>query len=133
MKFQHALFVLVVFLCGIVTGCSAENVPLVDVKQAAAMQAQGALLLDVRQPDEYREFRAPNSMLLPLGLLRSRMGEISRYKDQPVAVICHSGRRSARAVKQLQEAGFTQPVSVDGGMVAWAAAGLPVERGAPPQ
>jgi len=133
MKFHHALFALAVFLFWIVTGCSADNVPLVDVKQAATMQAQGALLLDVRQPDEYQEFRAPNSMLLPLGLLQSRMGEISRYKDKPVAVICHSGRRSARAVKQLQEAGFTQAVSVDGGMVSWAAAGLPVERGAPPQ
>ena len=133
MKFHHALFALAVFLFGIVTGCSADNVPLVDVKQAATMQAQGALLLDVRQPDEYQEFRAPNSMLLPLGLLQSRMGEISRYKDKPVAVICHSGRRSARAVKQLQEAGFTQAVSVDGGMVSWAGAGLPVERGAPPQ
>ena len=133
MKFHRLLLLLGALLFGLVNGCSAENVPLVDVQKAAAMQAQGALLLDVRQPDEYREFRAPNSMLLPLGLLRSRMGEISRYKGQPVAVICHSGRRSARAVKQLQEAGFTQPVSVDGGMVAWAAAGLPVERGAPPQ
>jgi len=129
MKFRYAFIVLFAVLSGI-AGCDGGDVPVVDVKQAAAMQAQGALLLDVRQPDEYAEVRAPDSLLLPLGLLRSRMGEIAQYKDKPVAVICHSGRRSARAVQQLQEAGFTQAVSVDGGMVSWAAAGLPVERGA---
>ncbi|GAB1231635.1 rhodanese-like domain-containing protein [Ferrigenium sp. UT5] len=132
MKFRYALFALGVFLLSI-AGCRADNVPLVEVKQAAEMQAQGALLLDVRQPDEYAEFRAPNSRLLPLGQLSSRMGEIASYKDRPVVVICHSGRRSARAVQQLQEAGFTQVFSVDGGMVRWAEAGLPVERGAPQQ
>ncbi len=112
-----------------IAGCDGGNVPSVVVKQASSMQIQGALLLDVRQPDEYAEVRAPNSMLIPIGLIQSRIGDLESYRDKPVAVICRSGRRSARAVQQLQAAGFRQVVNVEGGMNSWESAGLPVERG----
>lgn len=113
-----------------VTGCDGGSLPAVDVRQAAAMQERGALLLDVRQPEEYAEVRASDSVLLPLGSLQSRLGELAQYKDKPVVVICRSGRRSGLAVQQLQQAGFILAVNVEGGMNRWQEAGLPVRRGA---
>jgi rhodanese-related sulfurtransferase len=99
----------------------------VDVKQAQNMVSnQGALLLDVREPAEYAAIHAPNAKLIPLGEVGLRLKEIEAYKDKPVAVICRSGRRSAKAVALLQEAGFTQASNVQGGIQAWEQAGLEV-------
>jgi rhodanese-related sulfurtransferase len=100
----------------------------VDVKQAQSMNQQGALLLDVREPAEYAAIHAPNAKLIPLGEVGLRLKEIEAYKDKPVAVICRSGRRSAKAVAILQEAGFTRVVNVQGGTNAWEQAGLEVIR-----
>jgi rhodanese-related sulfurtransferase len=100
----------------------------VDVKQAATLQSQGALLLDVREPSEYAEVHAKDATLIPLGKLPSRLNEIVQYKDKPVVVICHSGRRSAKGVEILRDAGFTQAANVQGGTAAWVDAGLPVIR-----
>lgn len=108
---------------------AAANDGAVDVKQGAAMQKQGALLLDVREQDEYAAVHAPDSTLIPLGQLPSRLAEIQKYKNKPVAVVCRSGRRSAQAVELLRKAGFTQAVNVEGGMSAWESAGLPVIKG----
>ncbi len=98
----------------------------VDVKAAKSMSDQGALLLDVREPDEYAAVHAVNAKLIPLGEVGARLKEIEAYKDKPVAVICRSGRRSAQAVSLLKESGFTQVVNVEGGTTAWVQAGLDV-------
>jgi rhodanese-related sulfurtransferase len=102
----------------------------VDVKQGAALQSQGALLLDVREENEYAEEHAPGSTLIPLGQLPQRLQEIEGYKNKQVAVICRSGSRSAKALKVLEQAGFSTAVNVEGGMIAWQKAGLPVVSGA---
>jgi rhodanese-related sulfurtransferase len=98
----------------------------VDVKQAQSMNQQSALLLDVREPAEYAAIHAPNAKLIPLGEVGLRLKEIEAYKNKPIAVICRSGRRSAKAVALLQEAGFSQVSNVQGGMQAWEQAGLEV-------
>ncbi len=100
----------------------------VDVGLAQSMNRQGALLLDVREPDEYSAIHAMNAKLIPLGQLESRLQEIATYKDQPIVVICRSGRRSAKAVSLLKEAGYSQVSNVKGGTVAWENAGLEVVR-----
>jgi rhodanese-related sulfurtransferase len=100
----------------------------VDAKQALAMTQQGALLLDVRQPEEFAAIRAPDAKLIPLGELPSRMPEIAAYKDQPIVVICRSGRRSAKAVDLLREAGYGNVSNVAGGMNGWESDGLEVVR-----
>ncbi len=101
----------------------------IDVKQVAAMQEQGALLIDVREPSEYVQGHAPGSLLIPLGQLEKRLSEISAHKDKPITLICRSGNRSGTAQKMLEKAGFTGAVNVLGGMNAWARAGLPVLTG----
>lgn len=101
----------------------------VDVQQAQQMKKQGALLLDVREPHEYASGHAPGSMLIPVGQLGQRLKEIEAYRDQPVVLICRSGRRSAAAAEILQKAGFTAATNVEGGMIEWEKAGLPVVQG----
>ncbi len=100
----------------------------VDVKQAQSMNKQGALLLDVREPDEYSAGHAPNAKLIPLGQLSSRLQELATYKDKPIVVMCRSGRRSAQAVSILKDAGFSKVSNVQGGIQSWENAGLEVVR-----
>jgi rhodanese-related sulfurtransferase len=100
----------------------------VDVKQAQSMNKQGALLLDVREPDEYSALHAPDAKLIPLGQLNTRLQEIAAYKDKPIVVMCRSGRRSAQAVSLLKEAGYSQVSNIKGGILSWESEGLEVIR-----
>jgi rhodanese-related sulfurtransferase len=102
----------------------------VDVKQGAAMQSQGVLLVDVREPEEYAQGHAPGATLIPLGQLEQRLSELGSRKDRPIALICRSGSRSGKAQALLEKVGFTKAVNVEGGMNAWSQAGLPVVTGA---
>ncbi|HZW25121.1 MAG TPA: rhodanese-like domain-containing protein [Gallionella sp.] len=118
----------------VLAGCGPKDVQSVDVKAASERLARGELLLDIREADDYNEFRIPNSMHIPYGRLASRMAELEPYKAKPVMVIDHAGLRAPRALEQLQKAGYAQVFVVKGGIAEWQAAGLPVEKpGRPPQ
>jgi rhodanese-related sulfurtransferase len=114
-------------LLGVVSAQATSDV--LDVKQSAALQSQGALLIDVREPDEYAQGHAPGSTLIPLGQLEQRLGELKGAKDKTVVLICRSGNRSGTAQRILEKAGFSKTVNVAGGMNAWTKAGLPVVTG----
>jgi rhodanese-related sulfurtransferase len=98
----------------------------IDVSEASRRQSAGALLVDVRQPDEWSAGHAPNARLIPIGSLANQLCEIPR--DREVLLICRSGNRSGSAQRQLLQLGYEQVFNVRGGMQAWARAGLPVER-----
>ena len=112
------------------SAAASAGLPVVNVKQVPALQSSGALLLDVREPDEYAQGHAPGSTLIPLGQLAQRLKEIAPFKDKRVVLICHSGKRSAKATALLETAGFTAASNIEGGMLAWQQAGLPVLTGA---
>lgn len=105
---------------------SASAPQAVDVQEASRRQAAGALLVDVRQPEEWRQGHAPRAKLIPLGSLANRLSEVPR--DREVLLICRSGNRSGAAQRQLLQLGYEQVFNVSGGMTAWTLAGLPVER-----
>ena len=86
----------------------------------------GTVLLDVREQDEWDAGHAPGAVHIPLGDLPVRYGELDA--EAPILVICHSGGRSARATQWLNDAVGFEATNLDGGIVAWAGAGLPVER-----
>lgn len=83
--------------------------------------ADDAVLVDVREDDEWRAGHAPNAIHVPLGTVPENLDAFPDT-DEPVAVICRSGGRSGRAVQWLTHQGF-DVVNVDGGMRAWGAAG----------
>ncbi len=101
-------------------------VPEIDVTGLASERAAGAPLIDVREPDEWEEFRAPGAVLLPLGEVAERIEEVPT--EGTVYVICRSGARSAKAVEHLRARGI-DAVNVAGGSLAWREAGNPVESG----
>src|SRR5690606_3238517 len=92
---------------------------------------ENAFLLDVRELDEWRAGNAPQAVHIPMGDLRSRIGEVP--DAQPIYVICRAGGRSAQAAAWLNHIG-KQAINVGGGMQSWAAAGRPMvsETGMPP-
>jgi rhodanese-related sulfurtransferase len=108
------------------------GVPAVNVQQAAEMQGQdgvGALIVDVREPNEYTQLRARGAVLLPLGRLNGRVKDLPR--DRELLLMCRTGGRSQNATQFLQAQGFSNVTNVSGGIVAWHAAGLPTTSGEP--
>ncbi|NUR14886.1 rhodanese-like domain-containing protein [Terrabacter sp. C0L_2] len=99
------------------------------IDELAAATADGAAVVDVREPGEYVGGHVPGAVLMPMGQLPSRVGELDRHR--PVYVICASGNRSRAMSDYLARSGFDAR-SVDGGTAAWAAAGRPVVAGAKP-
>lgn len=102
---------------------SENGIPQVTAEEAAKRVAEGALLLDVREDDEWTAGHAPDAHHLALGRLQDEHGTLP--KDQPIVAVCRVGGRSERAAVALRDAGF-DVVNLAGGMQAWAAAGQPV-------
>ncbi|NJN16573.1 MAG: rhodanese-like domain-containing protein [Oscillochloris sp.] len=85
------------------------------------------VVLDVRTPEEFTgDGHVAGATLIPLPELGQRMAELD--KDAPTACFCRSGNRSRSACDQLAQAGFSNLVNVDGGIIAWGTAGYPIER-----
>lgn len=98
-----------------------------DVRSLAAARADGAVVVDVREPDEYEAGHVPGARLIPLGELVDRVDELPR--TERLHLICASGNRSLLAARWLISSGY-DAVSVAGGTLAWMQAGLPVVTGA---
>jgi hydroxyacylglutathione hydrolase len=86
----------------------------------------GLVLVDVREPWEYRQGHVSQALSIPLGDLARRVGELDTAK--PVALICASGNRSQSAAALLGQKGFAQVYNVQHGMIGWQRSGYPVSR-----
>jgi len=102
----------------------------VDVAEAAHLALQGALLLDVRQDDEWDAGHAPDARHVMLAELPDHVGSLDT--ERAIVCVCRSGGRSARATAFLVEHGYNA-VNLAGGMSAWAQEGQPLsaESGEP--
>jgi len=97
--------------------------------QATQMLNQGkAVILDIRDQDEFAAGHIRDARHIPLKDLKSRISELDKFKSKSVIVVCSSGAQSARAASQLKSAGFTEVYSLDGGLAAWRAQGLPTAK-----
>jgi len=101
----------------------------VSLLQATQIINQGkALILDVREPDEFAAGHLRDAKNISLKTLPAKLVELEKFKSKPVVVICATGTRSSSATAQLKKAGFSEAVILDGGMVAWQAQGLPTVK-----
>ncbi|MCI9588392.1 MAG: rhodanese-like domain-containing protein [Oscillospiraceae bacterium] len=91
--------------------------PAIDQGVKAFQETSGAVLLDVRTPQEYREGHIPGSVNIPLQSL-STADQIPAGKDAPLFVYCHSGVRSTQAVRLLAQMGYTTVKNI-GGIAAY--------------
>lgn len=107
---------------------AGQQAATISTQDAYALYQNGeAFFIDAREPGEWDEYRAPNTILIPLGQLESRIGEITVPKDRPIVVICHSGKRSLQGRDILLQAGFANATSMDGGLKTWRDLGYPIE------
>lgn len=111
---------------GAAVGCTAssasqQSLPDDDPALAKRLVAEGALLLDVRSPEEFASGHIAGAAHIPIGELDRRLDEVAALaggKDKPVVVYCRSGARSGRAKAMLLAEGYLQVTNL-GSMDAW--------------
>lgn len=119
-------------------GCIAE----IDVEQLAhCLQDHHAILIDVREHDEYAAGHIDRAVNYPRGVLEMKLHQhpevaaycepemaLAKLAERPIYLICRSGARSALAAQSLKNMGFEQVYSVAGGMQAWQQRGFSMEK-----
>jgi rhodanese-related sulfurtransferase len=91
---------------------------------------QGALVLDIRKPDEFAAGHVNGAKQLPSDQILTAGENFKRFKEKPVVVYDESGSLAAAAVRQLNNQGFTKAFSLRGGFAGWRAENLPVTKAA---
>ena len=125
-----AFVAFVIYLVALAGGEGNKNLSReVNVDEAYQMYQTGVFVLDVRTQEEWDEYHAPNTTLIPLDQLQARLSEVP--KDKEILVVCRSGNRSQQARDILLSAGYNA-TSMAGGLKEWFAKGYPIE-GAPAQ
>jgi rhodanese-related sulfurtransferase len=87
---------------------------------------EDAVIVDVRETQEWSAGHIANARHLALGQLDKRVSELEKFKDRPLIVCCASGNRSSSACASLKKAGFERVFNLSGGIGAWKDAGLPL-------
>nr|WP_221290529.1 rhodanese-like domain-containing protein [Massilia aurea] len=85
-------------------------------------------IVDVRSSEEFAAGHLRDAKHIPLADLGARIGELDKSKNRTVVMVCQTGARSDKAARQLQAAGFEDVHSLEGGLAAWKAAGLPLTK-----
>jgi len=103
--------------------------PWVNTTQATHLiNREEALVVDVREPNEFAAGHVLGAKNLPLARLEAAGADLAKRKERPVIVYCDGGERSAKALAALKKQGFTRIANLSGGIAAWQQAGLPVEK-----
>ena len=98
---------------------------------AAAVQLmnnEDVVVLDVREPSETAGGKIARAIQIPVGSVEQRIGELEKHKNKTLLVYCKTGARSGMACKELSKKGFEKVYSLNGGMLAWQDAHLPISK-----
>jgi rhodanese-related sulfurtransferase len=130
-----SLLVLIAILSLGISACSSaptqvstdiETLPdTITIQEAHELYQEDVFLLDVRTQEEWDDFHAPNTTLIPLDQLESRLGELP--ENEPIVVVCRSGNRSQAGRDILLANDYEPTTSMAGGLNAWRDAGYPIE------
>ncbi len=102
------------------------GVPETHPREATGLITAGALMLDIREADEWEEVRIPGAEFRPLSEINDWYESLPR--DRKIILQCRSGNRSAMATAALiQQAGIDNVINLAGGIIAWHQAGLPID------
>ncbi|MFA5861624.1 MAG: rhodanese-like domain-containing protein [Candidatus Thermoplasmatota archaeon] len=105
-------------------GAPLENVGAADARRLQL--EEGAILVDVRELHEWRGGHAPQAKHIPLGEIEGKMVQLDKGKT--IIVTCASGMRSRAGARKLLASGFPRVLNLSGGMNAWRAARLPMQK-----
>ena len=104
------------------------SVPAVEPEKASAMLEDGAMMVDVREVDEWENVRIAEAVLKPMSAIQEWWQDLPREFD--LIMQCRTGSRSAEVTDALiHQAGFKRVFNLAGGIIAWHSSGLPIEQG----
>ena len=92
------------------------------------MNREKAVVIDVCEPDEFARGHVVGAKNLPLGQLEEKLAQVVKSKSAQVVMVCQVGARSARAAATAQKLGYDNAQSLAGGLKAWQAANMPIEK-----
>lgn len=105
------------------------GIKMLPVSEAVRLlNSESAVLVDVREPTEFRAGHIPNAINVPLSGLMGRLAELEKYKKSSILVSCQTSQRSARAALILKKHGFVTAHVLAGGFVGWQNENLPVKK-----
>lgn len=90
---------------------------------------EDAVIVDVREENEYKQGHILNALHIPLSTLSSKLGRLEKLRQRPIIANCLNGNRSARACAVLKKHGFEKVYNLKGGINAWQDASLPLTKG----
>ncbi len=102
----------------------------VSSQELIRLMNQGALVLDIRKPDEFALGHVNGAKHLASDQITNAGDQFKRFKEKPVVVYCDSGSLAAVAVRKLTEQGFTRAFTLRGGFAGWRAENLPTAKAA---
>lgn len=89
---------------------------------------QNAIILDIRNEDDFRKGHIPGSINIPYARLTERANELERHREAPLIIVCNMGNHASAAGRLLKNQEFAQVARIRGGIQAWRAENLPVSR-----
>jgi rhodanese-related sulfurtransferase len=107
----------------------ARGTSLIAPNDAVRLANSGAVILDVRNASEYQAGHIIDARHIPASELASRAESLKKYKEKPVLIYCDNGFASAAAARALKVLGFTQVVTLRGGLQTWRQENLPLVKG----
>lgn len=124
MKKVIAILASVLLLAGCSTSSTAMDLNVSEF--SSKVTEAGVITLDVRTPSEFNEGHIEGALLIDFQSSNFENEIASLDKDKTYAVYCRSGNRSGQAVKVMSNAGFTNIYNLNGGVIDWVSAGLPL-------
>lgn len=117
-----------VLLFTLLAGCAQADWTEITAQELVQQQAAGdkVLVVDVRSPAEFAAGHVPGAINLPHDAITGNEPALKDWRQKPVVVYCHSGRRAAMAAKVLEAKGFTRIEHLSGDMQGWGQSGRPV-------
>ena len=100
----------------------------VTTSEAVRLMNQGAVVLDVRKPEEFAAGHIVNAKNLALDQIADNRGILDKYRKKVVLTVCNSGLASNRAAMQLRREGIEKVFSIRGGLAGWKSQNMPVEK-----
>ncbi len=123
-----ALAVITLLLIKAEIDARLSSVKQLNVNEAVRLMNDDAVILDVRESNEYGTGHIPNAIHIPMSSLVKRINELEKYKQKNILAYCRSGSRSNAACRTLSKQGFESVNNLAGGIMSWSNANLPVSK-----
>ena len=98
------------------------------VRATELINRENAVIVDVRSESDFKKGHIINAIHIPAGQMVNQMNKLNKYKSKPIIVSCRSGSTSQLSCNQLRSGGFDQVFNLQGGILAWESANLPVTK-----